>query len=127
MTQYVLLDSNKVILNKIMYDPSSNWNPPTGQTIGSIPDNIMVENGGVWDGKKYTGPVVEEIPDDMKKKINAKLAKEQLKESDWVGLADVRAKLSNLSEWDTYRASLRDFIINPKPDELPLKPKVIWK
>ena len=55
------------------------------------------------------------------------MAKEQLKESDWVGLIDVRAKLSNLSAWDTYRASLRDFIINPKPDELPLKPNAIWK
>ena len=127
MTQYVLLDSNKVILNKIMYDPSSNWKPPTGQTIGSIPDNIMVDNGGKWDGTNYTGPVVEEMPDDAKKKINAKMAKEQLKESDWVGLIDVRAKLSNLSAWDTYRASLRDFIINPKPDELPLKPNAIWK
>jgi len=128
MTQYVLLDSNKVILNKIMYDPSSNWKPPTGQTISSIPDNIMVDNGGKWDGTNYTAPVEEEMPDAAKKKINAKLAKEQLKESDWIGLIDVREKLSNLNDWDTYRASLRDFIINPKPDELPLKPKTItWK
>ena len=127
MTQYVLLNSDNIILNKVMYDPSSDWKPPSGQTLVEIPDNILVDIGGKWDGKKYTAPVVEEMPDDAKKKVNAKLAKEQLKESDWVGLADVREKLSNLSAWDTYRASLRDFIINPKPDELTVKPKAIWK
>ena len=127
MTQYVLLDANKVILNKVMYDPSSDWKPPSGETIGEIPDNVTFDIGGKWDGTNYTAPVEEEMPDDIKKKVNAKLAKEQLKESDWVGLADVREKLSNLSAWDTYRASLRDFIINPKPDELPSKPEVIWK
>tara|TARA_R100000655_G_scaffold40184_1_gene75821 strand:+ start:6288 stop:6674 length:387 start_codon:yes stop_codon:yes gene_type:complete len=127
MTQYVLLDANKVILNKVMYDPSSDWKPPSGETIGEIPDSISFDVGGKWDGTNYTAPVVEEMPDDLKKKVNAKLAKEQLKESDWAGLADVREKLSNLSAWDTYRASLRDFIINPKPDELPSEPKVVWK
>lgn len=127
MTQYVLLDADNIILNKVMYDPSSDWKPPSGETLGEIPDNITFDIGGKWDGKKYTAPVVEEMPDDLKKKVNAKMAKEQLKESDWAGLIDVREKLSNLSDWDTYRATLRDFIINPKPDELPLKPKVVWK
>ena len=128
MTQYVLLDANKVILNKVMYDPSSDWKPPSGETIGEIPDNITFDIGGKWDGTNYTAPVEEEMPDDLKKKVNAKLAKEQLKGSDWVGLADVREKLSNLSAWDTYRASLRDFIINPKKDDLPINPKTVtWK
>ena len=52
MTQYVLLDANKVIINKIMYDPSSDWTPPTGQTIGAIPDNVSFDMGGKWDGEK---------------------------------------------------------------------------
>ena len=127
MTQYVLLDANKVILNKVVYDPSSDWKPASGETLGEIPDNVDFGIGGKWDGGKYIEPVEEEMPDAAKKKVNAKMAKEQLKESDWVGLADVREKLSNLSAWDTYRATLRDFIINPKPDELPLKPEAAWK
>ena len=128
MTQYVLLNADKIILNTIMHDPKSDWKPPTGQTIGAIPDNIELQIGGKWDGKTYTAPVQEEPPDDVKKDFNKDFAKNMLKESDWVGLVDVRAKLSNLSEWDTYRASLRDFIINPKTDNPPKKPKTVtWK
>ena len=128
MTQYVLLDANKVIINKIMYDPSSDWTPPTGQTIGAIPDNVSFDMGGKWDGEKFIAPVIEEMPDAFKIKFNKKEAKRLLEESDWVGLADVREKLSNLNDWDTYRTSLRDFIISPKKDDLPIKPKTVtWK
>ncbi len=127
MTQYVLLDKDNNIINKIVYDPSSDWKPEKGLTIGSIPDDVVI-NGGKWDGSKYTPPVVEELPDDIKKDLNKEEAKRRLEESDWVGLTDVREKLSNVSEWDTYRASLRDFIINPKTDALPKSLKTVtWK
>tara|TARA_B100001123_G_C15341472_1_gene1035139 strand:- start:1503 stop:1892 length:390 start_codon:yes stop_codon:yes gene_type:complete len=128
MTQYVLLDSKKIILNKIQYDPKSDWKPPTGQTIGEIPDNVTIEEGGTWDGKKYTALKAPTLPSEIKKSINVQEAKRRLEESDWVGLADVRAKLSNVSDWDTYRASLRDYIINPKSDKLPkIFKTVTWK
>ena len=148
MTQYVLLNSDKVILNKVVYDPKGDWKPPTGQTIGAIPDNIELQLGGKWDGKTYTEPVQEETPDDVDgqtdldelivagvatpddviKEFNKDLAKRMLTESDWVGLADAREKLSNVSEWDTYRSSLRDYIINPKTGKPPKKPKTVtWK
>ena len=128
MTQYVILNSDNIILNTVMHDPSSNWKPPSGETLGEIPDTIGIEIGGKWDGKKYTPPVEEETPDDIKTEINKMQAKELLKESDWVGLIDAREKLSNLDEWDTYRASLRDFIINPKIGDFPNKPKTVtWK
>jgi len=128
MTQYVILDSDNIILNTVIHDPSSNWKPPSGETLGEIPDTIRIEIGGKWDGKKYTPPVEEETPDDIKTEINKMQAKELLKESDWVGLIDAREKLSNLDEWDTYRASLRDFIINPKIGDFPNKPKTVtWK
>tara|TARA_R100000808_G_C2026753_1_gene72439 strand:- start:81 stop:470 length:390 start_codon:yes stop_codon:yes gene_type:complete len=128
MTQYVLLNSDKVILNKVVYDPKGDWKPPTGQTIGAIPDNIELQLGGKWDGKTYTEPVQEETPDDVIKEFNKDLAKRMLTESDWVGLADAREKLSNVSEWDTYRSSLRDYIINPKTGKPPKKPKTVtWK
>tara|TARA_R100001126_G_scaffold93001_1_gene63196 strand:+ start:44 stop:433 length:390 start_codon:yes stop_codon:yes gene_type:complete len=128
MTQYVLLDANKVITDIIMYDPSSDWTPPTGQTLGAIPDDVYFEMGGKWDGEKYIEPVIAKIPDDVQVLHKKMEAKRLLEESDWVGLADVRAKLSNVSDWDTYRASLRDFIISPKKDNLPKKPKIVtWK
>ena len=131
MTQYVVLDSNNKIINKIMYDPSGNWSPPSGQTVGSIPDNVVIEKMGTWDGSTYTAPSKPTIPDDVKKAQNKAKAKEFLAESDWVGLADAREKLSNVSAWDTYRTALREFIVNPKTDSIGVirktKPDVIWK
>ncbi len=128
MTQYVILNSDNIILNTVMHDPSSNWKPPSGETLGEIPDTIRIEIGGKWDGKEYTPPIEEKLPDNIQADLNKLQAKELLKESDWVGLIDVREKLSNLDEWDTYRASLRDFIINTKIGDFPNKPKTVtWK
>ena len=128
MTQYVILNSDNIILNTVMYDSSSNWKPPSGETLGEIPDTIKIEIGGKWDGTNYTAPVEVEMPDDIQVDLNKKEAKRLLEESDWVGLIDVREKLSNLNDWDTYRTSLRDFIINPKKGLLPDKPKTVtWK
>ena len=61
MTQYVILNSDNIILNTVMHDPSSNWKPPSGETLVEIPDTIRIEIGGKWDGKKYTPPVLSLI------------------------------------------------------------------
>ena len=128
MTQYVILNSDNIITNTVIHDPSSNWKPPSGETLGEIPDTIEIDIGGKWDGKEYTPPVEEKVPDNIQVDLNKKEAKMLLEESDWVGLIDVREKLSNLNDWDTYRASLRDFIINPKKGDFPNKPKTVtWK
>ena len=86
---------------------------------------------GTWDGSTYKDPALPTISDNLKKEQNKEKAKKFLAESDWVGLTDARKKLSNLSDWDTYRTELRDFIVNPKTDSInairKTKPKVIWK
>lgn len=128
MTQYVLLDSNNAILNTIMYDPKGKWKPEGKDHVGIIPDGTQIQIGGTLVGSNYTPPTVHELPDEIKKDLNKLEAKRRLTESDWVGLADAREKLSNVSEWDAYRASLRDFIINPKTDKLPKPLKTVtWK
>jgi hypothetical protein len=57
---------------------------------------------------------------------NKAKAKSLLSNSDFSTLADV--KLTNKSEWTSYRAALREIAINPTPDaEFPLTPQTIWK
>lgn len=56
---------------------------------------------------------------------NEMLAKDLLRDCDWVKLSDV--SLSNSAEWDTYRAALRAIVKNPTADAtIPTKPDVIW-
>ena len=70
------------------------------------------------------------MPDNVKKICNTDDATTQLKESDWIGLADVRKKVDsdNLIEWDNYRAALREFIINPSTNDISqiIMPDVVW-
>ena len=81
MTQYVILNSDNIILNTVMHDPSSNWKPPSGETLGEIPDTIKIEIGGKWDGTNYTAPVEVEMPDDLQAGLNKEQAKKMLEES----------------------------------------------
>lgn len=127
--KYVILNSENIIVDKIMYDPSSDWTPPTGFTLGAIPDNIDADFGGKWESNTYTAPVIPPLPDDIKKDLNKEQAKISLEESDWIGLADVRDKLteSNLIEWDTYRQTLRSYLGEGSTATRPIAPDVVWK
>lgn len=52
-------------------------------------------------------------------------AEQELQESDWAVLADV--PLANKTEWETYRAALRNIAITPTVDPVwPVKPATIW-
>lgn len=127
--KYVLLNSDNIIVDKIMYDPSSDWTPPTGLTVGAIPDDISVDNGGKWESGSYTAPTIVEMPDDIKKGINEEEAKRRLAESDWTNLSDVQGNLTdaNQTEWNTYRQTLRTFLGEGSTSSLPRKPNVVWK
>ena len=57
--------------------------------------------------------------------LNKAIAETLLLESDWSVLPDV--PLVNKVEWETYRAALREVIINLTLDPVwPVKPQVIW-
>jgi hypothetical protein len=57
--------------------------------------------------------------------IAKETAEARLQSSDWSMLADVN--LSNKDEWISYRASLRNIVINPIPNPVfPELPKSVW-
>lgn len=54
-------------------------------------------------------------------------AKELIAATDWAVLSDVTAKLVNQQDFVTYRATLRDLIINPvATPEFPTEPTPTW-
>lgn len=57
---------------------------------------------------------------------NKQQAQQKLKSSDWTVLSDVN--LVNKSEWETYRAALREIARNPQEGNLdwPTKPQNDW-
>ena len=79
----------------------------------------------LWDATDYEekhppAPTPEQII------VNNKhMAENLLLRSDWSVLPDV--PLQNKSEWETYRAALRQIAINPTVDPVwPTEPQVIW-
>jgi hypothetical protein len=79
----------------------------------------------VWEAKDYAvnnppAPTPEEVI-----ALNKSEAKRFLDESDWAVLPDV--PLQNKSEWETYRAALREIATNPTIDPVwPVKPQSVW-
>lgn len=63
-----------------------------------------------------------------KKAANAARAKQLLLESDFAALVDVRATLTNVAEFDTYRAALRAIVTNPPVtvEQWPERPDSVW-
>jgi hypothetical protein len=56
----------------------------------------------------------------------AQEAKKRVAESDWAVLPDVN--LSNKSDFETYRAALRQLIFNPVSDPVwPVEPDPVWE
>lgn len=125
---YFLLNNDSIVVGKIIYDPDGTWKIPDNHSIQEAIDNVEI--GYIWDGSSYIKPEKIEFPDDAKSLVHIDVAKDLLQKCDWIGLVDVRKKLDpeNLVEWDSYRASLREFIINPSPED-PWdinEPEVIW-
>ena len=125
---YCLINSDNIVTGVMVYDTEGSFEIPTGFTLQ--PAVSGVAEGYTWDGSSYTAPIEPVIPDNVKKICNTEDATTQLKESDWIGLSDVRKKVDpdNLIEWDNYRAALREFIINPSTNDISeiIMPDVVW-
>ena len=111
----------------------------------TIPDALQyLRPGAEWslNGNEYSGlewldqvqtkPTEQEVNDEIAA-LEAQApfdackneAKARIAASDWSVLPDVG--LSNLSAWQTYRAQLRDLIVNPVADPVwPVEPHALW-
>jgi hypothetical protein len=71
-------------------------------------------------------PIPEPTPIPPTSEENELKAKQSLKDSDWTILSDVN--LANKTEWENYRAALRNIARNPQEGNLnwPTKPQNIW-
>jgi len=143
----IITETNTVGKNGLFYDdlnltqcqiPSNIWALQWNELAGHIEFNTPIPNQeitslpawadacvAVWDAKDYEekhppAPTPEQIIAANKLK-----AERLLLESDWSVLPDV--PLQNKSEWEAYRAALRQIVINPTVDpSWPVKPQSVW-
>ena len=89
-------------------------------------------SGIEWLDTVQTCPTEEEVNTEIEA-LNAqwpldqceKKAKQLISEVDWAVLPDVN--ISNKTDFETYRAELRQFIFNPVPEPVwPERPTAIW-
>jgi len=79
---------------------------------------------------KYENGIIVSIPEPAPKPTTAEQnevkAKQKLNRSDWAVLPDV--SLANKSEWEAYRAILRNIARNPQDGDVnwPTEPQSIW-
>lgn len=102
-----------------------------------IPNCLFAWTGLEWDGLEWLDdrpkPTKEAWETEKAKLIayqpkqNCKnTAKQKIKNCDWSVLPDV--KISNKSEFENYRAILRNYILNPVEDpSWPQEPDPIWQ
>jgi hypothetical protein len=84
------------------------------------PDNIVAYQFTYNNGEFIPIVIPPPTPEDKKQ-----IAEKLLQDSDWTVLSDVN--LLNKTEWETYRANLRNIARNPQEDlDFPIKPKNVW-
>jgi len=91
------------------------------QTITSLPAWATAAISVLEEAIKPPPP----LTDTQLTAIAKETAEARLQSSDWSMLADVN--LANKDEWISYRASLRNIVINPIPNPVfPELPKSVW-
>ncbi len=125
MARYALVENNKSV-NIVEWDgDTSKWSPPSGQTA------VAIGTSAVGIGMTYTGagfiiPTVgdELTPDEYWREIRGE-RDALLAASDYRVLPDSPLSDSKLTEWKTYRQTLRDLPANtsdPSDPTYPTKP-----
>jgi len=55
---YAIIEGG-VVINVIMWDGKSSWEPPEGSTVVEIPDGTIVGVGYAYNGTTFTAPAVQ--------------------------------------------------------------------
>ena len=108
MANYGQLDSDNVCTVVIVADssPGSDWVEITDVNAGV---------GWTYDKQSQTWSQTLEPPTAEENKDRAYA---ELVDCDWTQLPDVGLTLSNVGEWRTYRATLREIVKNPTAGQL---------
>jgi hypothetical protein len=122
--RYAIIQNTDVI-NVIDYDEQPN-NPPPGFEEGIIAIQSDVAGPG-WQyvDEEFVAPILPSpTPEELLARCK-QIAKTLLQATDWATLSDVN--LTNKDEFLTYRATLRNLVLNPVTSpEFPSEPTPIW-
>ena len=114
-------------MNTPLFDAALRSLPSYEGYYGDPPVNEEQYNALVWtqEWDKPTWANMLVLMENVQKENCKKLAKEKLAASDWSVLPDVN--ISNKSDFESYRATLRGLIINPVIDPVwPTEPQPVW-
>lgn len=106
MADYAKLDNNNVVINIEV------WDSDPGSGYALVGNNLVIE-GDIYNSSTQTFSRPDATADE-----NEAEAKRLLSESDWTQLDDVGLTSSNVTEWQTYRASLRTIAKSPTDGNL---------
>lgn len=122
--RYAIIENTNVI-NIIDYDEQPN-NPPPGFEVGIIAvQSDIALPGWTYNGIEFIKPSLPTINTEELIVRCKMTAKSLLQSSDWATLPDVN--LINKDEFLSYRAILRNLVLNPVIDsEFPTEPNPIW-
>lgn len=117
---YALLDTSCTCINIVVYDESSSWQPPDGQTL-AYGDSFIIgqqyqedsESGKWFETSPVPRQSYEQAASTVRTQRNERLAK-----SDWTQLADAPV---DAGLWAIYRQALRDI---PAQDGFPWE--IVW-
>ncbi|EHM8973251.1 hypothetical protein ACE19A_07015 [Escherichia coli] len=111
---------NGVVINIVVWDGKSEWQPVTGEAVSC---SAQVGIGWLYDGSNFTQPPTpEQTPEELAAANMAKAASEyerasvvivalneQIEDEDYAGTTEEAVK-SELAAWTDYRKQLRAYI-----------------
>lgn len=103
----------------------SKYNNKSWILVGDDYDGLQWNDSSPKPTKEELDSQWEKVLSIQKKQNCKNTAKQKIENCDWSVLSDV--KISNKSEFENYRAILRNYILNPVEDPIfPVEPNPIW-